>query len=235
VHSENYSFVEEYLQKLPEGAREKTALMVVPRYHGHETLMEQKAFCGWLQKMHESGHEIFIHGFHHNTQAGIKTEQQELESSESGATVFKRSMWGELINKLLVNQEAEFCGLKEPEKTKLVQWAIEDFRQAGLPVYGFVAPAWYGNLSLDVLARSGFRYSESRCFVYDVSNRKKVFAPPLIRIANRLLDQLINSIFFSGFRIVRFAVHPEDRKENREKQHIGISLGTREPARYCDL
>src|SRR5690606_12291132 len=73
-----------------------------------------------------------------------------------------RSADGRWVNRVLVGQEAEFCGLAEPERGSLLDLGMECFGRAGLKPAGFVAPTWHGSPPAGSLRARGLGLLETR-------------------------------------------------------------------------
>ena len=165
----NFQVVEEYLASLRALGAGPVALLVVPEYHGSQSIDKHGAFLAWLREKSAAGSEIFLHGLRHWT------------PERAGAAGFsgRRSLWGKWVNRRLVDGEAEFCGLPGPERDRLLGEGLEVFRRAGIAETGFVAPTWHGSPDRETLRQKGIRFWETRFFVHCLPLGKARFAPPL--------------------------------------------------------
>jgi predicted deacetylase len=130
---------------------------------------QNQEFLDWLRRESSSGTEIFLHGFRH-------WMPERLEGLSFRA---KRSLWGHWINNRWVNNEAEFCGLPEVEKVKLLRLGMSAFTLSQIKCSGFVAPTWHGTPAIKSLQGEGLLMVESRFFVRSLKSAEKRFVPPL--------------------------------------------------------
>lgn len=129
------------LQRVTGGAPLPLTLLVVPHMHGRHDL--PPPYLRWLQAMAAAGHEIALHGLTHRDDAPPARRWTE--------------RW---LRRVYTDGEGEFAALGFSEAARRLRlsraWAAEH----GLPIGGFVPPAWLMNAAgWSAVAQAGFPYS----------------------------------------------------------------------------
>ena len=166
----NAALVSEYLARLRSLGATRTALLVVPAYHGRTAMEADPGFLAWLRRESAAGTELFLHGYHHKM-SELVPDGHELES--------RRGIWGRFVNRKLVDQEAEFCGLHAVDRERLLDLGLSAWNRTGLPVSGFVAPTWHGAPPRTAMRERGLGLWESRFRIHRLADGQSRFAPPL--------------------------------------------------------
>ncbi len=211
VHACNYEQVEFFLNMFSPDLRKKFALMVVPNYKSHAMLCQTPPFRAWLQEKVEQGNEIFAHGLYH------MAPEIAVKSVESIPIQYSRNMWGKMVNRFLVDGEAEFCGLKEKQKMEVAKASMSAFAEWNIPVSGIVVPTWYGSLKEKTLNQLRVQWAESRFKIYNLAQKTHKwilpfsFTPDLC--PGSFKEKLHNSalkVYGNLLPIFRLALHPPD-------------------------
>jgi predicted deacetylase len=202
----NFQVAAGYLARLRSLGARRIGLLVVPAFHGHADMDQSGEFLAWLKAESARGCELFLHGYHH----------QMIELREGPEYHSGRSAFGRWVNRNLVSQEAEFCGLPRAESERLLDLALAAWRRSGLPLTGFVAPTWYGSPDRETLRARGVEFRETRFRVQRMGDGASRFAPPL---AWDLSKGKRGAVLFGGkfwlrtallFPVIKVAIHPGD-------------------------
>ncbi|HKP96832.1 MAG TPA: DUF2334 domain-containing protein [Fibrobacteria bacterium] len=165
----NFPLVAGYLARLRSLGAARIALLVVPAYHGRAPMDGNAEFLAWLREESRAGTELLLHGYHHRT----------IEKVEGTAYRGRRNAYGRWVNRRLVAQEAEFCGLPAEDRERLLDLGLASWRRAALPLAGFVAPTWHGSPPRGSLLGRGLDLWETRFRVHSLARGRSRFAPPL--------------------------------------------------------
>ncbi len=133
------------LRELAEVGVTRTSLLVIPDHHHRGHMLDQPDFCDWLKGLAAQGHELVVHGYHHQRQA------------RPDETV--RQRW---ITGVYTLGEGEFFDLPKNEAAFLLARAKTDFQglDASLSPCGFIAPAWLlGDAAAEAVREAGFLYT----------------------------------------------------------------------------
>jgi hypothetical protein len=201
------------------GAR--PSLLVVPNFHHRAALATDPSFCGRLRALQKDGHEIFLHGFFH---------QSSDNYDPSNAT----SRWAWLFaQRVASGGEAEMSDVSESEGRRRIEEGERVLSEAGLTVDGFVAPAWsMPHWLLSALAERGYRFTEDHWRVYDPAadgSRRSV----VLNWATRTPARLASSVVFCRVarRLatptalpVRIAIHPGDMRSRLVRSEVEATL-----------
>ena len=183
----------------------RPALLVVPNFHGRAPLLDDEPFCRRLRELQAKGHEVFLHGYSH--QSG-----QEFP----GRGLAGWAAW-HFAQRVASAGEAEMSGVTVDRARALVEKGEAVLREAGLRVDGFVAPAWSMPTGLlDHLSDRGCRFTEDHLRIYDPAGRRS--RPSVVlnwatRSPPRLLTALAWCRAARPARTVipvRIAIHPSD-------------------------
>ncbi len=181
----------------------KPALLVVPNFHGEAPLGEDAAFCARLRELQSAGHEIYLHGFFH----------QSRETNRSGAS---DARWL-FAQKVVSGGEAEFSDVTKDEAKARLDDGERVLRDAGLRVDGFVAPAWsFPAWLLPMLAERGYAFTEDHLSVYD-PRAKKSRPSVVLNYASRSPSRMFSTVAYCrvakyarALMPARIAIHPAD-------------------------
>lgn len=178
------------------------AMLVVPDHWGEAPIAHDGVFHRRLRDWHDSGAEIFVHGWYHRDDSRHEGRLAGIKARHMTAG------------------EGEFLGLSHDEALRRMtsgKAMIEDI--IGAPVAGFVAPAWlYGPGALAALGDAGFALAEDHMRVWSPMDGAILARGPVITWASRSRPRIASSVFFAavarhalaGMGIVRLAVHPGD-------------------------
>jgi uncharacterized protein len=134
----------------------RPALLVVPDFHRSAPLLGDPRFCDRLRELQGEGHEIYLHGFSHQS-----------SDRYDGSVATSRLAWL-FAQRVASGGEAEMSDVSETEGNRLVDEGYDALERAGLRVDGFVAPAWsMPKWLLGRLAERGCRFTEDHWYVYD--------------------------------------------------------------------
>jgi predicted deacetylase len=130
---------ERVLLAISEVAELPLTLLAVPRYH---CAPRSRDFEQWLRFRAADGDEVALHGYTHQ---------------DDGQP---RGTLDHLRRRVYTAGEGEFCALQPSEALQRVIAGAQWFRTLGLPLYGFVAPAWLlGPGGWEALRWFDFRYT----------------------------------------------------------------------------
>jgi predicted deacetylase len=193
----------------------KPALLVVPNFHARAPLTDAPKFVDRLRALAERGHEVLLHGYYHQSGvAPLATAERDGHAAPSG--------WRKLFAQRVVSAgEAEFSDVSEAEATRRIDDGLRVLRDAKLQPVGFVPPAWsMPPWMLDLLARSGFAFTEDHLRVYDPKARRARVSV-VLNYASRTPSRLFSSV--AWVRVARpaeralparIAIHPADMRVN---------------------
>jgi predicted deacetylase len=190
---------------LCDAAGAKAALLVVPDYHGRAPLLQNADFCARLRELQGRGHEVYLHGFFHQSGARV--------SGGDGAGGLRRVF----AQRIVSDGEAEMSDVTPQEGRRRLDDGERVLKDAGLRVDGFVAPAWSKPRWLvPMLAERGCRFTEDHLRVYDpVGGRSR--ASVVLNWASRSPVRLLSTVAWCrlakharGMFPARIAIHPAD-------------------------
>lgn len=202
----NAALASEYLARLRSLGARKTALLVVPAYHGRACMDAEPQFLAWLREESAAGTELFLHGYRHMAS----------EHAPGGhGPVSRRNGWGRFVNRALVGQEAEFCGLPAEEREHLLDLGLSAWTRTGLPVSGFVAPTWHGAPPVSAMRERKLGLWESRFRIHRLLDGASRFAPPLAWDSSRPDDPRLSGgeawlRLLTSLPLLKIAIHPGD-------------------------
>jgi uncharacterized protein len=187
------------------GAR--PALLVVPDFHGRAPLLDDAPFCRRLRDLQSNGHEVFLHGFFHQSR-----------SRYDSATIRGRLEWI-FAQRVVSRGEAEMRDVSEEQGRLLVAEGENVLRKAGLRVDGYVAPAWsMPAWLLAHLSDRGYRFAEDHLRIHDPAARR-ARSSVVLNWASRSPARLLSTVAWCRCarhaRTVmpaRIAVHPADMR-----------------------
>lgn len=207
----------------------RIALLVVPNHWDQSPIIPGSQFAGRLRSWAEAGFEIFLHGFYHRDRSRHERVYDRL-----------RSRW-------MTDGEAEFLGLTKPDAKARIQIGralLEDV--TGLPIAGFVAPAWlYGSGAREALAESGVPIAEDHLAVWSPTSGAILSSSPVLTWASRTKVRLLSSLMAAAvlrrlpLRDMRIGVHPADcgsaRLLDSIETTLRIALRRRRASAYSEL
>lgn len=206
----------------------RPALLVVPDFHGAWPLEQHPAFSARLRELAAAGHPIYLHGLTHR--------------AEPRASSAVSSRLGAFFRQRVVSAgEAEFASIGDDEAERRLGEGVARLTALGLPINGFVAPAWSMRPALiDQLAALGIRYTEDHLFTYDTlaPSARRRRPSLLLNLASRDALRRVSSVGFcramapaSLLIPSRVAIHPTDMKWPGLRREIERLLRWAEPFR----
>ncbi|WP_156391757.1 MULTISPECIES: DUF2334 domain-containing protein [unclassified Roseateles] len=137
-------------------------LLVVPRMHGDAALPAR--YLHWLHGMAGAGHELALHGLTHR---------------DEGPPL--RGLRDYLLRRHYTAGEGEFAALSHADATRRLNEGRAWAQTHGLPMSGFVAPAWLlGESGLQAAADAGFAHTCTLNEVIALPHRQAMPAPSLV-------------------------------------------------------
>jgi predicted deacetylase len=187
----------------------RPALLVVPNFHRRAPLLDDAPFCARLRGLQAAGHEIYLHGFFH---------QSREQYTAGGAGPRARLAWL-FAQRVVSGGEAEMSDVSAEEGRQRLEEGERVLRAADLRIDGYVAPAWsMPRWLLPLLGERGFRFTEDHLRVYDPANgraRRSVVLNWATRSPGRLLSTVAWCRIARRARVVvptRIAIHPGDMR-----------------------
>lgn len=177
----------------------KPGLLVVPDFHQLGPLSDHPDYVAFLRGLSDDGHEIFLHGYFHRSVPG------------EGVGHF-------VAQKVVSAGEAEFASYDREVGERRLDEGASMLRALGLPMRGFVPPAWARRSWLMPALRSrGLDYCEDQLFVYQPSTGARRLCPALNYASRTLGRRLSSAAYARAGRLypragvpVRIALHPAD-------------------------
>jgi uncharacterized protein len=197
----------------------RPALLVVPDFHGRAPLLADSSFCARLRALQGDGHEIYLHGFTH--QSGVHF---------NASAGHNRLAWL-FAQRIASGGEAEMSDVAETEGQRRIEQGHRVLEQAGLRVDGFVAPAWsMPKWLLAQLAERGCRFTEDHWHVYDPAahHRRTSF---VLNWATRSPARVLSTVgwcriakYARATLPARIAIHPGDMRFRLVRREIARIL-----------
>ncbi len=197
----------------------RPALLVVPNFHGRAPLLDDDRFCARLRDLQAAGHEIYLHGFFH--------QSRERYDAARGSSRLK---WL-FAQHVASGGEAEMSDVSIEEGLARIEEGERVLLAAKLRIDGFVAPAWsMPTWLLPLLGERGYRFTEDHLRVYDPAARR---ARPSVVLnwATRSPARLISTVAWCRVarhaRILapaRIAIHPADMRFRLVRSEIEHTL-----------
>jgi predicted deacetylase len=199
------------------GAR--PALLVVPNLHGRAPVLDDQRFCERLRGLQALGHEIYLHGFFHQS----RTAWDEGYPGGRFAWLFAQ--------RVISRGEAEMSELSPDEGRQRLDEGEGVLRAAGLRIDGFVPPAWsMPSWLLPLLAARGCRFTEDHLRVYDPT-RSRASPSVVLNWASRSPARLASTVawcraarFARSLVPARIAIHPADMRFLLLRREIASTL-----------
>ncbi len=180
----------------------RVSLLVVPKWHDGPLMNRDSRFTDWLLSLEEAGHEIALHGFTH-----------------LGGRI-QGGLFAQAVGRIYTAREGEFYQISHDEAQRRLTRGLDLFRDAGLSVEGFTAPAWLlSEGGRRALADLDFLYTTTFGHIEVFPGRRRYSAPVLVfssrgrgrRWISRRWVPLWGRINRNS-SILRLAVHPGDLK-----------------------
>ena len=174
-------------------------LLVVPAYHG--ACSAQPEFEHAISAQLAAGHELALHGYFH------------LDPQVPSDIVD----W--MRRRVYTAGEGEFCGLSEDEARERLALGARWFAANGLPLAGFVAPAWLlGTGAWKALrTHDGLHYTSTLTKLVALPEEQAIHAPCLtysVRSAWRRPTSIVWNTVLSRMthsaQVLRLGLHPHD-------------------------
>jgi len=205
----------------------QTSLLVVPNHHQRGHMLDDPEFAAWLRELSAAGHEIVIHGYHHQ------------RARRAGENLRAR-----LTTRFYTADEGEFYDLDQASAHELVAKAEADFRQLGVTSSGFIAPAWLlSREAEDALRELRCEYTTRLGTVLDLRTGRVFASQSLVwstRSAwRRQMSLAWNALLFrrlASTPLLRISIHPVDLKHatiwQQIRELVTRALADREPLTY---
>jgi predicted deacetylase len=219
----------QFLDELKKIGILSTTLLVVPQFHGDDSIDRHIEFCAWLNKLQEEGHETCLHGYYHR-------------ADEVAGGLVSQGM-----GRIYTAGEGEFYQLDYDQARNRLVKGLEIFRASGLSTEGFIAPAWLLSREAGQAARDlGLTYTTYLQHIEFLQEQKKWFAPTLVfsvrSFWRRWISVLWVELWFRlnwNARVLRLAIHPPDWKYPAIRKMIfriaQNAIRNRKPATYAYL
>lgn len=220
---------QEFLLQLADLGVPRTSLLLVPRWHGMETILESPFFLRWLRSLAEAGHEICLHGLTHR------------------AETLPRGPVSALVGRVYTAGEGELYGVGREQAEARIHEGMEILTAAGLRYRGFIAPAWLlSPAAREVLRRRDFEYTVTLRHLDLLRQDVRIAAPTVVfstrSFLRRSLSPLVGRARFAASRrqpVLRVSVHPQDLYERGVRRALVSvlrrALADREPVTYGEL
>lgn len=207
----------------------RTSLLVIPDHHRRGSLRSDPTLCRWLHERAQAGHEMVVHGFHH---------QRARRASEGIAA--------RLTTRVYTAGEGEFYDLDREGARALYRQGCDEFRAAGLSPSGFIAPAWLLSAEAEAALREeSCDYTTRLGSVIDLQNRAVHSSQSLVwsvRSAwRRAISRAWNALLFRRLErapLLRIAIHPVDLEHPaiwaQVRALLTAALRDREPITYAE-
>ena len=207
------------------------SLLVIPDHHRRGHMLADAGFCRWLESVAKEGHELVVHGYHH-------------QRAPRAAETWKERM----MTRVYTRGEGEFYDLSRAEAALLLARAQEAFRQLDAPApSGFIAPAWLlSDAASEAVRAAGFRYTTYLTGVLDyhraeaagfIRARSLVYSPR--NRWRRTCSLLYNAGLARVLRrapLIRLGLHPPDYQHSKlwrqVRRIVADSLRTRTATTY---
>jgi predicted deacetylase len=204
--------------EMTQAAGVRPALLVVPNFHGAAPLDEDRRYVERLHALADDGHEIYLHGYYHR--AGMP----DVAPPRRG--LVERLRHG-FAQKVVSASEAELSDVSRDEATMRLVNGERMLRDVGLPIHGFVAPAWsMPRWVVPWLGAQGYRFTEDHLRIYDpVTGKSRTSV--VLNYASRTPGRLLSSVAWCRvarpgrrFFPARIAIHPADVRYALLRQEI---------------
>ena len=177
------------------------SLLVVPRWHGDESIESDTEFVKTISRWQEEGDEVVLHGWTHSC-IGMR---------ENAGDWF----W----TRLYTSREAEFHLANLGETRIRLTTGRELFDRLGWNIVGFIAPAWLmAPHTIPILRELGFAYTVTRQLVIPLGNNAQPLTGTSLcystrsgwrRAASRVWNPSLARRLHRA-SLLRISVHPGD-------------------------
>jgi len=206
----------------------RTSLLVIPDHHHRGPVAADAGLCAWLRELQGEGHEIVLHGYHH---------QRARRSGETARQKF--------TTRLYTADEGEFYDLEREPASALVARGLAELRALGFRPTGFIAPAWLLSAPGESALRDlGVEYTTRLTTVTDLrAGGETTLSQSLVWSVRsgwrRAVSRGWNALLFRRLRaapLLRVSIHPVDVGHAAIWQQIRsliiCALEDREPMTY---
>ncbi len=203
------------------------SLLVIPDHHHRGPMLDDAAFGVWLRTQAAAGHEVVIHGYHH---------QRARRAGESVGAKF--------TTRLYTADEGEFYDLDRATARELVAKARAEFQQLSLAPTGFIAPAWLlSREAEDALRDLRIEYTTRLGSVLDLQSGRTFASQSLVWSVRsgwrRWVSLRWNAFLFHRLAsnpLLRISIHPVDLQHatiwQQVRELVTRALADREPLTY---
>jgi predicted deacetylase len=193
----------------------RPALLVVPDFHGRAPLLEAPSFCSRLRDLQAVGHEIYLHGYLHQSRP-----RYDPASGQS------RVAWV-IAQRVVSGSEAEMRDVPAAEGQRRIEEGERVLRDAGLRIDGFIAPAWsMPRWLVPWLARHDYRFTEDHVRVFDPAGGRSR-ASVVLNWATRSPARLASTVAWCRLARharalfpARIAIHPGDMRPRLVRDEV---------------
>ncbi len=174
-------------------------LLVVPQLHGDPTMPE--SFRRWLRRRLQNGHELALHGLTHRDDAPAP-----------------RGCLARVQRRLYTAGEGEFAALPAAEAARRLRAGRDWASRQGLPMQGFVPPAWLLNAEAwAAVTLAGFDYTCTWMRIVALPEGSALRAPSLVFSTRSRWRRVLSTIFVRALAgllwrspVLRLELHPTD-------------------------
>ena len=189
-----------FLERLKDIDIKNISMLAVPYWHNQESIEQHPSFLTWLKELHQQGYEITLHGHSHKAEA------------------IQGGLWSQIIGRFYTNQEGEFYQIGYKQASDYIGRDRQLFEEAGIPIQGFIAPAWLlSDEACQAIRDKGFLYTTVLQHIEIFPLSERIYAPTLVfssrSIWRRVVSILWNNIWSAWNRntpVLRIAIHPID-------------------------
>ncbi|WP_028695233.1 DUF2334 domain-containing protein [Pseudomonas cremoricolorata] len=190
--------------------------LVVPDFHHRNALQHAPAFCRLLQRRLAQGDELALHGFYHADDGPPPRTPREL---------FMRRIY---------THEGEFYALDQAAAMQRLRDGLAVFDAQGLPVKGFVAPAWLmSEGTRQALRQLPLAYTSTPQHLYRLPDFQAIDAPGLVWSARSAWRRGLSRVVsdwqcrrLAGASTLRLGLHPVDMRHRSSREYWMNTLRT---------
>lgn len=190
--------------------------LVVPDFHHRNALQHAPAFCRLLQRRLALGDELALHGFYHADDGPTPRNPREL---------FMRRIY---------THEGEFYALDQAQAMQRLSDGLAVFDAQGLPVKGFVAPAWLmSEGTRQALRQLPLSYTSTPQHLYRLPDFQAIDAPGLVWSARSAWRRSLSRVVsdwqcrrLASASTLRLGLHPVDMRHRSSREYWMNTLRT---------